>query len=304
MQDSKILIDWIGVTCTLKDPVGQLCGCIPYDRASFVALPSGGLGYKQAMTYLSATIYYDGGKDMGAHLRITGQGCRALEAHDINLFAWCAFVVELEGMTFTRLDIACDTSRDILSPTVDCLAQGLYSSKARKVNVISSAGPDGLTASTCYIGSRQSGVYIRIYDKAAERGLSSVDWYRAELEIKKGYIDKAIALTKASPSKAFADIIGTYFRPLKKRIKPITRSPTADWWVDFLGEVERVSLVSDPRLPTIESKYAWLQKQAAPTIALLSKAFGSDAWIKALDKEGERRLREIDWRLIDAWRCD
>lgn len=302
MQDSKILIDWIGVTCTLTNPVDQLCACIPYSIADFVALPSGGLGYKQAITYLSSTIYYDGSKDMGAHLRITGQGCRALEAHDINLFAWCAFVVELDGMTFTRLDIACDTSRDILSPTVDALATGLYSSKARKCNVISSAGPDGLSASTCYIGSRQSGVFIRIYDKAAERGLSSVDWYRAELEIKKGYIDKAIALTKVSPSKAFANIIGTYFRPLARKVRPVTRSPTAPWWLDFLGEVERVSLVSDPQLPTIEAKYAWLQKQAAPTFALLTKAFGNDAWIKALTKEGEGRLKDIDWRLIEAWR--
>lgn len=301
-MDNKILVDWIGVTCTLDDPVYQLKACLPYKVDDYVVLPCGGLGYKQSITYLSATIYYDGKSDMGAHLRITGQGCRALEAHDINLFTWCAYVQALPGMTFTRLDIACDTESDILSPTVQALELGLYSSKARKASVISSAGPEGLAAATCYIGSRQSGVFIRIYDKAAERGLSSVPWFRAELEIKKGYIDKAIDLTKAGPARAFASIIGTYFRPLERKVKPITRSPTASWWLDFIGEVERVSLVSDPKLPTIESKYAWLQKQAAPTFALLTKAFGSDAWTRALTTEGERRLKDLDWRLITAWR--
>ncbi len=298
----KILIDWIGVTCKLLNPVRNLQALLPYPSSDYIELERGGLGYKRSLSTLNAVIFFDGGEDMGAHLRISGQGCRALESYDVDLFALTFLINSLEGMQFTRLDIACDTSVDILTPTVDKLAQGLYSSKSRKISVIQSASAEGLASSTCYIGSRSSLVFIRIYDKAKEQGLTSLDWYRAEIELKKDYIPQAIDLLQESISEAFCNIIGSYFRPLERKVKPITRSPTAKYWLAFIGEIKKVSLFAEPKAPSVESKYMWLDKQIGPSLALLSSAFENTDWLAALALKNKERLKEKDIKLINEFK--
>lgn len=298
-----ILIDWIGATSKAADPIAAIFSILPYSRDSFFELPRGGLGYKSAISYLSTTIFFDGSEDMGAHLQITGQGCRALEASGTNVFALAHAIAGDDSFNFTRLDVACDTSFDILSPVVDSIAAGLYSSKSRKVTVISGASQSSaLAASTVYIGSRSSRVFIRIYDKAKERGLAGVDWKRVELEIKQDYIIPALALFKQDKAKAFRNILGTYFRPLAKKIKPITRSPTAPYWEGFLGKIERISLFSAPEKPTVESKRAWLEKQVAPTMALLTQAYQDTAWLGDLAVKSVTRLKDPDWELIESYK--
>lgn len=300
----KILIDWIGVTCKLLDPVKNLQSLLPYSPEDYIELDRGGLGYKHSLSCLNSVIFFDGSEGMGAHLRISGQGCRALEAYDVNLFNLIAFINKLEGMQFTRLDIASDTDVDILTPTVEKLAQGLYSAKSRKISVIQSASADGLASSTCYIGSRSSLVFIRIYDKAKEQGLKEISWYRAEIELKKDYIPQAIKLFEESISKAFCNILGSYFRPLERKIKPITRSPTAEYWSEFLGRIKKVSLFAEPKAPSVESKYMWIDKQIGPSLALLSEAFENTEWLEGLALKNKKRLKIKDLEIIRAFKED
>ena len=300
----KILVDWIGVTCKLEDPVKNLQSLLPYSLSDYIELDRGGLGYKRSLSCLNSVIFFDGSEGMGAHLRVSGQGCRALEAYGVDLFRLVSLINSLAGMQFTRLDIACDTDVDILSPTVDKLAKGLYSSKSRKISVIQSASADGLASSTCYIGSRSSLVFIRIYDKAKEQGLKDIPWYRAEIELKKDYIPQAITLFEESVSEAFCNILGSYFRPLEKKIKPITRSPTAEYWIEFLGEVKKVSLYSEPKAPSVESKYMWIDKQIGPSLALLSEAFDNTDWLAGLAIKNKKRLKDKDLEIIRAFRED
>lgn len=50
--------------------------------------------------------------------------------------------------------------------------------KARNATLVQSK-----TGTTCYVGSRSSDRFLRIYDKAGEQGIENADWKRIELEL-------------------------------------------------------------------------------------------------------------------------
>jgi len=90
------------------------------------------------------------------------------------------------GSKITRLDFAADYMDAPGTPESIKAAHdaGELQTSARHVTVVTSHIDGEQSGITVYIGSRQSGRMLRVYDKAKERGLNGVLWTRCELEAK------------------------------------------------------------------------------------------------------------------------
>lgn len=297
----RIIIDWLEFTLLKGFDIKWIADlfCIPLE--DFEDLPKGGLGYKKQKFFNNIRIYYDGNVGMGIHIVISGQGCRYLESQGKNLFDMLDYLYSVENINLSRLDIALDTDINILSKVLKSIEKGLYSSKSRNIKVISSLTDSKLQADTLYIGSRSSLLMVRIYNKALEQGVD-FEWYRIEIVLKKDRIEMAVPFLRQNVSYAFAGILTNYFRPLQSLKGQKCRSPTANYWVKFLGDIEKITLYSCPECKTIEDKYSWVVNQVEPTIALLSAAFEGDEWLKAVVANGKKRLKEKELRLLQKWK--
>ena len=297
----RILIDWLEFTLLRGFDIKWIADffCISLD--DFEDLPKGGLGYKKQKFFNNIRLFYDGNVGMGLHIVISGQGCRYLESQGKNLFEMIDYLYSLDNINLSRLDLALDTDFDILSKVLQSIQKDLYSSKSRNIKIISSLTDSKLKADTLYIGSRSSLLMVRIYNKAIEQGVNYV-WYRVEIVLKKERFEMIVPFLRQNISHTFTGVLTNYFRPLQSLKGQKCRSPTAIYWLKFLGDIEKISLYSYPQSKTIEDKYAWLVNQVEPTIALLSAAFEGDEWLKAVVNNGKKRLKEKDDRLLQKWR--
>lgn len=297
----RIIMDWLEFTLLKGFDIKWIADlfCIPLE--DFEDLPKGGLGYKKQKFFNNIRIYYDGNVGMGIHIVISGQGCRYLESQGKKLFEMLDYLYSLDNINLSRLDLALDTDFDILSKVLQSIQKDLYSSKSRNIKVISSLTDSKLQADTLYIGSRSSLLMVRLYNKAIEQGVD-YPWFRVEIVLKKDRIEMAVPFLRQDISHAFAGILTNYFRPLHSLKGQKCRSPTANYWVKFLGDIEKITLYSCPECKTIEDKYSWVVNQVEPTIALLSTAFEGDEWLKAVVANGKKRLKEKELRLLQKWK--
>jgi phage replication initiation protein len=297
----RIIMDWLEFTLLKGFDIEWVSSLFSIALDSFEDLPKGGLGYKKQKFFNNIRLYYDGNVGMGLHIVVSGQGCRYLESQGKNLFDMLDYLYSLDNINLSRVDIALDTDINILSKVLKSIEKDLYSSKSRNIKVISSLTDSKLQADTLYIGSRSSLLMVRIYNKAIEQGVE-IPWYRVEIVLKKDRIVMAVPFLRQNVSHAFAGILTNYFRPLQSLKGQKCRSPTANYWVKFLGEIEKITLYSCPECKTIEDKYSWVVNQVEPTIALLSTAFEGDEWLKAVVANGKKRLKEKELRLLQKWK--
>lgn len=297
----RIIIDWLEFTLLKGFGIEWVSTLFSIGLDNFEDLPKGGLGYKKQKFFNNIRLYYDGNVGMGIHIVISGQGCRYLESQGKNLFDILDYLYSLDNINLSRLDLALDTDINILTKVLTSIEKDLYSSKSRNIKVISSLTDSKLQADTLYIGSRSSLLMVRIYNKAIEQGVD-YEWYRIEIVLKKDRIEMAVPFLRQNVSHAFAGILTNYFRPLQSLKGQKCRSPTANYWVKFLGEIEKITLYSSPECKTIEDKYSWVVTQVEPTIALLSTAFEGDEWLKAVVANGKKRLKEKELRLLQKWK--
>lgn len=297
----RIIVDWLEFTLLKGFDINWVCNFFGISFEDFEDLPKGGLGYKKQKFFNNIRIYYDGNIGMGIHIVISGQGCRYLESQNKNLFDMIDNLYNLDNINLSRLDLALDTDFDILSKVLQSIQKDLYSSKSRNIKVISSLTDSKFKADTIYIGSRSSLLMVRIYNKAVEQGVDYA-WFRVEIVLKKDRFKMIVPFLRQNVSHTFAGVLTNYFRPLQSLKGQKCRSPTANYWVKFLGEIEKISLYRNPQCKTIEDKYAWLVNQVEPTIALISTAFEGNEWLNAVVSNGKKRLKEKDYKILQKWK--
>lgn len=306
MTEPRIIIDWLQFTLLIDTGLNQVLKILNQKKEDFKQLDKGGLGYKKQIINNNIRIYYDGNKGMGVCASITGKACRYLESQGKNLWQLLQTLAHTANINITRLDIALDYYNNIMDKIINNIRQGRYISKVRTINFISKIGADRKEhIETIYLGSRSSDVMIRIYDKAIEQGIKdNTVWERFEIVLKKDRIYKVIPMLADDINQTFYNILYTYFRPIKKMEKNISRSEIEPYYKKFLGEVEKVSLYEKKEKKTIEDKYMWLEKQVAPTMAMLAKALDNTDFLKFLAEKNEYRLTEKDYELIKEFKGD
>lgn len=170
-QNISDAIDWIGVTLH-DDPEGLGLATVVGDR-EWIEQPRGILGYSRSKRSGNMVIAYGGREDMGAHLVLSGAGCRELEAGEYfpGWPGWLSYLLA-SGATVSRIDAARDERSGLLD--LDELTRlwkaGAVSTRATKFEELGSHDARyGYDGHTLYIGSPRADKRLRIYDKAAEQ---------------------------------------------------------------------------------------------------------------------------------------
>lgn len=152
-------------------------------------------GYNRAVGLTFGRLdYHTFREDMKIGVQFSGADLLGLTEMGIHHHSLISYAFTLPLCKFTRLDFAVDvfgqgSPEDVFS----ALQAGRFETKAKSYSIIQQFenGPqetDHYSAGcTLYIGSRQSPKMLRVYDKAAEQGLSGVKWLRVELEAKDDY---------------------------------------------------------------------------------------------------------------------
>ena len=302
MTDNKIIIDWLQFTLLKDDGLEIVFKILRLNPADFEQLDKGGLGYKDQLINNNVRIYYNGNLGMGINTSISGKGCRYMENQGQDLWSLVFRLERSDKINITRLDLALDTSVKLIDKIRAKIDKKEYISKSRSISYICKSGAKSTRTETIYIGSRSSDLMIRIYDKAVEQGIDGIDWERWEIVLKKDKIKEAIPLLKKDISQTFKNVLYTYFRPVKEVLSNKSRSKVCNWYIKFLGKVEKISLYREPLERTIEDKWNWVEKQVAPTLALLSLAFDNTDFLAGIAQGNIERIKQKDLELVKKYK--
>lgn len=302
-QPDLVLIDWLTVTSKVDsvDTFIRLLGMDVHgiaweEKEAYMN------GYPMRKTWGGVTLLYGARDDMGVCLTMSGAGCRTFESH--SSVSWVellsVFSSNPADYNITRLDLAFDDHSGILDiqRVLDDTDDHYYVSNFRWWKV--EYGSEG----TCiYHGSPTSDIRFRIYDKAAERGMSEdTHWIRVEAQLRKKNAMAAVAniLRDNDVGSTFAGILRnylTYREPSDDKNK--SRWPIADYWEKLINSVAAIRLWSDPGVEyNIFRLERWLVDQCGAAITCWSDIYGLDDLLEKISNRAVRRSPKYQ-RLID-----
>jgi phage replication initiation protein len=282
-----ILYDWLSFTSKKHTPL-QLIKAMGFPDDIPWQDIKGAKGYRDRMYFNCISIHYNGRDDMGVWVEMSGQGCRAFETLSTLQNCWqdIFWFIFKEGCNVTRLDIAYDDHEGILDLGVikQDTESGEYISKATYWEVVNSS--KGLTVQ---IGSPQSPVLIRMYDKARERNCElGMHWVRVEIQLRDDRAKKFLGLDfDYSIGDAFCGVLLNYLRYVEP--DPLDsnrwRWPLKDYWGNFLLGASKISIYEKPGLDyNLERCHNYVINQAGNAL---------DAYIQCVGIEGlKRSLKE------------
>ena len=218
-MENKVIYDWVSITSRIHSPQNfiELLGLdqpgIGWEQTK------GAHGYCDRLYWEKISIHYNGREDMGVWLEMSGQGCRAFESFGNGDYEKLfQEVLDNPGeMNLTRLDVAFDDHVGLLDiatvaeDTVnrDFISKWITGKIERSMNFNGKKEEDALTIN---FGSMKSVIFLRIYDKAKERGFTDGrHWIRVELQLRD---DRALAMVQRTEpiGKAFAGVLVNYLR--------------------------------------------------------------------------------------------
>ncbi len=222
---------------------------------------NGARGYQDRYWFDSISIHYNGRSDMGVWLEMSGQGCRAFETYgNGDYHALFTFALENLGpIHITRIDIAFDEYTGILDMNKLCkhTSEQKYRSLADYYSVTTSSNGQSIN-----IGSPQSAVLIRIYDKLAER-LSKIKgegdkdkireeishWIRIELQMRDERAAEFVRLVleRADIGQVYSGVLRHYLEYGWYRIPGDTKSfEVFPYWEKVVKTSESLSIYVSP----------------------------------------------------------
>lgn len=311
IQQPVFLIDWLTFVDFLHKTPQEVMSFLglPEDKIPWVYDQKFRNGYPEHYFWNYITISFGADndrwysnpdkarKDMGICVNFSGQGCRAFETEggdwlflfkrfqgDIPWAAvhespvdFCRVFKKDRRFNVTRLDLAFDDHSDYLDIyriKMDVEDRN-YISKATYVDYTwSDDQMDDIQGLSIGIGSKKSKVYVRIYDKAAERGYKDRHWVRCELQLRddRALVAMAEILDTGHVGRTVSGILRNYitFRvPSEDTNK--SRWPIAYYWQRVIGTMEKISLWIKPGEPyNISKSEYWLKNQYGQLISTLS----------------------------------
>lgn len=288
ITENVILYDWVSFTSKRHSP-DQLIDALGLSHVPWTET-KGARGYRDRKYFNCISVHYNGREDMGVWVEMSGQGCRAFESLSQvgwdNLFAF----IHANDLKMTRLDVAYDDHTGVLN--IEQIAED-----TRKQRFISRSDKYTVTYSSCtgsdeegitiQIGSPQSKILFRIYDKAIERGFSNKDmhWVRCEMQLRD---DRALQFTKIPKSigEAYAGVLLNYLRyvvPSEDTNK--SRWEMTDYWYALVGDAEKISIYTAPGMEYNEEKCKnYVVNQAGNAIDACIQMYGYDEFLKMIEE--------------------
>lgn len=253
-MENVFLVDWL--TFTVKgaavDQMKALLGLsdVLLSGSSKWEELGGCNGYPKSEMFNGIRIMYGGADEMGTCINMSGQGCRTYESFGrgdwLSLFGFLCEMAESGSCNVTRLDLAFDDHTGVFD--IDQIEYDLSSHfwTAKFRWWVCEYGSQG---TSLYMGSPKSDIRCRIYDKAAERGLTGEHWIRVELQLRRGNALSAVRHINSglSLSSVFSGVLRNYIQfrePCEDSNK--ARWPLADYWAAFLDDVVPLTLWVNP----------------------------------------------------------
>lgn len=263
ISENVILFDWLTVSCKEEEP-WYFVTLLHMEDVAWISMEKGRHGYRNGLYFGSISILYDGNPGMGICLDMSGQGCRSFEEYGSGDFIGLFQLFQQDDrFNITRLDVAFDDHTGILNiyqlfrdtglrkedDDEDETVDQQFISKFRK-SKREEEFDNGRSGITIYHGSKSSDVLIRIYDKAAERGLPKMQhWVRVELQLRR---ERAAQFAFTAVSEP----IGTLFRGVLVNYVRYVDDPGTDsnrwrwpmkpYWADLIEQAGRISLFVKP----------------------------------------------------------
>ncbi len=289
---NNVLIDYFTFTSKIHS-VAALQTLLGFESLPFENT-YGFYGYKDALYFDGVRIMYNGKENMGVCVEMSGQGCRVFETMgngDYNsLFKlieeYYDSDAEKREMNVTRLDVAYDDFDGIID------LYGVYVPEAQRRNWVARSedfdvhvGNKGASVNHY---STKSNVYIRIYDKKAERkkGDEVPHWVRCEIQLRK---ENALGFVKllcsgADIRKCYFDVLNNYLRYIIPSDGNTTNKrvlPSAPYWLQFIESYETKSIYCKPGIDyNIMNVHNFVHHQANGAICTLIDVRGVDGFLK------------------------
>lgn len=305
MDENFIIYDWFAMTCK-SDSVNSVIDFLQFNNDLNWTETYGFYGYKNRIVFDGISIHYNHwNKDQDYPLiEMSGQGCRDFETYtDGNWYRLFERALDTDNYNITRLDVAFDDHSGLLdiSNIVKLTHQRNYVSRSQKFEVILS-GTANLDAFSVMYGVKSSEFYIRIYDKAAERGGLNEHWVRCESVLKH---DRALNfISNNSPiGQKYGGVLKNYLRFVRPDHHDSNKNrwKTQPFWDKFLGNVEAISVTTkkdvDYNLHKIEH---YIMHQAGNSVETIIRCIGVQEFMRRLKHRGTE-LNVHQKRLIDEY---
>ena len=289
-KENRIIFDWVSFT-TRKHSVVSLVELLGLMDCPFETV-RGSKGFMWREYFGGISIHYNENELQHEGefiwLEMSGRGCRTYESYGCGDYEKLFKLVrdDPENIHITRLDIAFDDMTGVFDIDHVCdevRLEHFVSRTSTYQSIYSNAG------NAVYFGSKKSNVFIRIYNKAAERGYdgNKLHWVRCELQLKdinaKGFVDK---LEEKDLRELYLGVLKNYlsFRvPTNDSNK--RRWPEAEWWSKFLDNAVRVSVWSKPGVDyNLSACERYVLTQPVGSIKTLIEIFGNEAFLEMIRK--------------------
>lgn len=298
-RENCILIDWFAMSFRgfTVDEVKAVLG-LPFD-VDWINL-SGRYFYRDRVSFGHIHIYYNNINPACNYplLELTGQGCREFETYNPAGFRYLFDLAkDPEKYNMSRLDVSFDDFEGILDARqiFDDYHYGNWVSSSNR----------GLLAGDMHrrekdhvgysvtTGSKSSDMYMRIYDKAIERGyFDGRQWVRCELTLKQ---DRAYSFIR-NPSplgEKYRGVIAKYFRfvtPSKKDSNK-WRWNTRKYWLDFLDNVAPISVFTPKNIDyNLYRLHHYVMQQAGNSVETYIRCVGLFDFFERLKDRGTKGL--------------
>lgn len=314
-------VDWVQVTFKTFRNLQDACDILRLPISNFEIKETGFFGYRQSAKFGSILIGWDpsspsqGG--LGVHIAMSGQACREYEKFfDLNM-NWSEFFALAMNFphNFTRLDIAIDDFKGYF--TIKQLyrtakAGCMTAQRVKLARYFENFNiEDGKTqGQTFYVG--KADWMFRFYDKKVERSQAGYDledylncWNRYEIQLRGELATQAAHILAFEQYSLGAFAKGFFSAKIDFKIKSKTDSnksrwQSKKWWLEFLGDCEKVHLSQVAPEPTVPRIKNWIGHQVDASFATLVKAFGNQSLVydyfyyKGREKLGKRHENMLE----------
>ncbi len=331
----SVLMDYISFTVTQQMEVDELIEKIGFSPLMFELMPHGSNGYKRMRKHGNheISVLYDGAENMGIHVNISGSAVGALlsayeknisietpfgDGYEVNYWSETVlshFIHEFSEIGhFTRLDIAIDDygcNFYSCDEVIEKFEKRLVVSRFRRYE---DRCPNTLSnekiGQTINVGSRESSIFLRIYDKKLEQNgkLAPDDkryihdeWVRWELELKNKRANELAKLLVdgVSLGKIAFGVLSYYFRIIQNDDSNRSRCSNEPKWDAFIDNIEKLRLSVPEKEKTILDSEIWVENQVAPTLAKLVLANDGDVTpLLDMIHKAVPRLKQSDYEAI------
>lgn len=311
-----VSFDWMEFTIKTDDWKDVVMGVLDLDPAEFTALESGGRGYKQSQLWSlgNVRVFYEGNENMGVHVSMSGDGCRAYFGKKSPSLLILR-IKQYHG-TFSRVDCAIDdigAEYFTVQQIIDHTKNNEVISKWRNVSVKQEFGISTLekTSDIIYFGSMQSNTFLRVYDKRLEqesKGIACLsDWVRWEVVYRDEKADALIDQLITYNFDLGAVVVGVLSYYLRIAVANPLDSNRSRWdtlplWARFIDGVAALRLAVIKSERTIDTIKDWLTKQVMPSLSAVLEAEGDFEWIVENIMKNRYRISSGVWDMIRLYK--